>query len=106
MTGQQSRAKREASLMAACLAGMKATGDGSRARPFVVTRISDEYDLIHSLGKTSSQQRLVFADGSHFDVHDLVDGTTIWFDISDIFGRDRTAMSGGESKSLTGDHEN
>lgn len=88
MLRQQARAKREATLMAACLAGIQATGDGSRERPFVVTRVSDEYDLINSLGKKMSEQRLVSGDGGkYFDALDCADGTTVWFDISDILAR-------------------
>ena len=76
------------------LAGMiLQTGDGTRERPYVATRVSDEYDVLHLLEKETKSQALHLDRGSEraLDVHECEDGTEVVFDITDAY-----ALSGAE----------
>ena len=45
--------------MQACLRGLLATGEGTRHRPFRVTFLTDEYDVMRVLGGDVRNQQLV-----------------------------------------------
>jgi hypothetical protein len=66
----------------ACCKGIVATGDGTKRRPYLVTRISDEYDVVRYLGKQPARQALTGIGDRHFDVITCTDGSEIWFDIT------------------------
>jgi hypothetical protein len=70
-----------------CLRGILSTGDGSKEHPYLVLRISDEYDVLSGLGKEKQRQSLVHHEGKPYDVISCRDGSSIWFDISSFFGR-------------------
>ena len=79
-------AKRETDIADKCIAGIRATGDGSEAKPMIVTRVSDEYDVTRSLGKRVSGQGLRIKDGRYFDALMCADKSELWFDITAPFG--------------------
>jgi hypothetical protein len=81
-TGDPARAAREGYLAKACLRGLLQSGDGSRARPYRVTHVADEYDVLDYLAKEVAEQRVVEGDGGAFDVIGCADGSQLWFDIS------------------------
>ncbi|MBF0227700.1 MAG: hypothetical protein HQK76_19810 [Desulfobacterales bacterium] len=67
-----------------CCDGILATGDGSMDNPYIVVRISDEYDILQYLNKHfASQQLLNLSENKHFDKITCEDNTEIWFDITD-----------------------
>ncbi|HUT32332.1 MAG TPA: DUF4919 domain-containing protein [Planctomycetota bacterium] len=80
------KAKSEREAAAKCIQGMLATGDGSADKPYLVTRVTDEYDVLRHLKKAKTTQGLRNKDGKSFDVMSCEDGTEVWFDITVVFG--------------------
>jgi hypothetical protein len=62
------------------------TGDGTVDRPYLVTYVSDESDLLMATGRRGRQQRLVEGDVGCYDVVTCDDGQEVWFDVSDVYG--------------------
>ncbi|MGA2067312.1 MAG: hypothetical protein ABSG86_20240 [Thermoguttaceae bacterium] len=84
--GDPSAAKKEAAAAKSCLAGIMATGDGSAKKPYLVSRVEDEYDVLSSAGKRSTRQGLRMDQGKSYDVIFTSDGGEVHFDVSDVFG--------------------
>lgn len=82
--GDDDDAELERFLFTSCLRGLYATGDGSPARPFLVTYVSDESAVVETLGLRARRQTLIERDGSRFDVVTCYDGSEIWFDVTDL----------------------
>jgi hypothetical protein len=83
----QESAAAERAIASLCLAGILTTGDGSREKPYVVLRVSDEYDVINYTHKQIVGQSL-FQDGEKgYDQLRCEDGSVLWFDITDAFRR-------------------
>ena len=80
--GDKELATRERYLTEACLRAMLASGDGSELRPYPVTHVPDEYDLLEALDKEMARQRQHADEVSLCDVIECTDGSEIWFDIS------------------------
>lgn len=83
---KQEEAKMEAVIYKRCLDGILSTGDGSREHPYLVTRVSDEYDILFALQKDMESQALCEINNHHCDVMTLTDGGEIVFDITDCYG--------------------
>ena len=67
---------------------LEKTGDGTKDSPYIVTRISDERELIrHHLNKQDVSQRLIKDGDKILDVLRLDDGTDLYFDIKTIYNR-------------------
>ncbi len=81
--GEEDRAKGEHTLAIACANAIAQTGDGSRDAPYIVTHVSDEYDVATASGKTVTQQRRETSDGRALDVLLLDDGSALYFDVTD-----------------------
>jgi len=77
-----------------CLRGLLETGEGTEEKPYLVTRVEDEYDMLVHLEKEPAGQGLVSRNGKHFDVMRCTDGTEIWFDVSDAFSSLQRKLSG------------
>ena len=82
----QERAKLEEFIAVACCEGILSTGEGTKSEPYVVVRISDEYDILRYLGRQFRSQALIHDGDSHFDLLEC-DGSELWFDITDAFNR-------------------
>jgi hypothetical protein len=80
--GDEERARMEFLLARAFLDGILLTGDGSEARPYLVSSVTDEYDVLDHLGKSLRQQSLVEKKGRRCDRFECEDGSQIWFDVS------------------------
>jgi hypothetical protein len=78
-----------------CIEGIRATGDGTRDRPWLVLRTSDEYDVLSALGKQLSSQHLVHENERSFDKMACADGSELWFDITDMFAAMARRMNEG-----------
>ncbi|MCA8999591.1 MAG: DUF4919 domain-containing protein [Planctomycetaceae bacterium] len=78
----------------ACLEGILDTGNGTAEAPYLVTRTSDEYDVLEHLEKTFTQQALCEQGNRHFDVLTCGDGSELWFDITEPYSR----LSGQRSR--------
>lgn len=72
----------EQHIQMACISGMLACGDGSEERPWPVTRISDEYDILRALGKESVAAEQFEAGERVLDCHTLGEGEEVWFDVT------------------------
>lgn len=87
-------------LCMACLRGLLATGDGSRRHPYLVTHVSDEYDVASWLGCQVDSQRLAVDGARQYDVLTVEDGREYWFDVSDLLTLPRGANIGGVERRL------
>jgi len=84
--GDRQAFERETAAARSCIAGILAGGDGSAEKPYPVSRVEDEYDVLRSLGKHSTKQALKMDKGKSYDVLFCDDGADIYFDVSDVFG--------------------
>lgn len=67
---------------------LEKTGDGTRDSPYIITRISDERDLIrHHFNKQDVSQSLVRDGNKIMDALTLDDGSQLYFDIKDPYHR-------------------
>jgi hypothetical protein len=67
---------------------LEKTGDGTKEFPYMITRISDERDLVrHHLNKQDVSQNLVKDGDKIMDALTLDDGTQLYFDIKDPYQR-------------------
>lgn len=68
----------------ACLMGLAATGDGSPAKPYLPTYVSDELELLEFLDVgTLISQRVVQRGRQSFDILET-DRGELWFDITEL----------------------
>jgi hypothetical protein len=81
--GRTSDASFEYRLAEALLEGILSTGDGSKAHPYYVTSVVDEYDVLEHLGQELQRQTLVEKDACRYDLLACKDGTQVWFDVTD-----------------------
>lgn len=80
--------KKMAALIAVrCCRGILATGDGTKGKPYIVARPSDEHDVLQYLGKQLSLQALSEEGKRHFDFIRCTDGSEMWFDITDAMNK-------------------
>jgi hypothetical protein len=67
---------------------LERTGDGTKDSPYIITRISDERDLIrHHFNKQDVSQSLVRDGNKIMDVLTLDDGSQLYFNIKDPYQR-------------------
>ena len=85
--GDEERRRMEGAVAYACVQGILSTGDGTKQRPYVVTRTSDEYDVLQFLGKELESQSLLEEEDRHYDQLRCKDGSEMWFDVTDPLGR-------------------
>jgi hypothetical protein len=83
--GRADEMERERAIAIRCAEGILSTGDGSPERPYLVTRTSDEHDVLVVLGLTWGSQTLRRREGKRLDVARSVEGTEVWFDVTEIF---------------------
>ncbi len=79
---QRQKAEEEEAIAAVCLEGILSTGDGSPESPFLVMRVSDEYDVLRHLGRRSVKQAFLQREGRSYDSIQCEDGAVLWFDVS------------------------
>jgi hypothetical protein len=79
-------AELERFLFGTCIDGLLSTGDGTAERPYLVTYVSDESDLLMATGRRGRQQQLVEGDVGCYDAVTCDDGREVWFDVSDVYG--------------------
>lgn len=79
--GDERQALQERSLARAAMVSILTSGDGSRDRPWVVLRISDEYDVMGAMGLSVGAQRVEQPPGRVLDeIIDTDDGHW-WFEL-------------------------
>ena len=71
-------------LFVLCLQGLLATGEGSAAEPYLVSHVTDEYDLLEALELEPAGQSLVEDSGRLCDVLTCSNGREVWFDLTAI----------------------
>jgi len=99
--GEKQRAEKERLALKQCLQGILNSGDGSQKKPYLVTRVSDEYDLLRHLEKASKMQGLRLDGGKSYDVISCTDGSEIWFDITVVFASLQRRMKRPEKEPQT-----
>jgi hypothetical protein len=82
--GDEATAELERFVFQACLEGILATGDGSAEAPYLITYLSDEYDVLTALGLAPRAQSLVDRRGLLCDVVKCVDGAEVWFELGGL----------------------
>ncbi len=82
--GEAEDAEVERWAFSACLQGILATGDGTRHKPYVISQLPDEYDVLKLLGLTCVKQHLVQRGRRSCDVISCHDSSQLWFNISDL----------------------
>lgn len=85
-TGRPDLAARQAGLARAALDSILTTGDGTAHRPWSVLRISDEYDVVDSLGTRPVSQGLLQVGRLALDRIECQDGRTLHFDVTRVAG--------------------
>ncbi|QDU26294.1 hypothetical protein ETAA8_13720 [Anatilimnocola aggregata] len=91
--GESEPAEMERWVFSACLQGILATGDGTRRKPYIVSQLSDEYDVLKLLGLRSEKQQLVQRGRRSCDVLTCHDGSHLWFNVSDLIAVPEEAIS-------------
>lgn len=79
--GRTRAAELERRLARAALVTIFNSGDGSRTRPWIVLRVSDEYDILAALGEKAEVQVPVAASEQLLDRITTDRGRTHWFEI-------------------------
>ncbi|HEY2414565.1 MAG TPA: hypothetical protein VGI40_20125 [Pirellulaceae bacterium] len=74
----------ERCLFVITLQGLLATGDGTKANPYVVCHASDEHDVLDALGREVSRQVVAEYSGRVCDVLRCTDGREVWFDVTEV----------------------
>lgn len=94
--GDKEAERIEGYLATLCAQAILTTGDGSEERPYLVMRVSDEYDVLRFLEKDLASPSLVTKGEKHLDRVTLTGGEVLWFDISDAYQRLHLAPEGGD----------
>lgn len=79
--GDSDQAEFEATLERAALAAIFNSGEGTAERPWRVLMISDEYDALRALGRSSVDQRQLVVGRRLLDYHRTDDGYEAYFDV-------------------------
>ena len=102
--GDEKKARIENSIGAVLMEAILASGDGTKSRPYLVSRITDEYDVLQYLEKSLKRQSLMSNENGTFDVMECTDDTEYWFDISMLFNRlnelSGKPVTGGETGTI------
>lgn len=83
--GRTDEAQRERAIGMRCLEGILSTGDGTLAHPYLVTRTSDEYDVLLSQGQRFQNQALLREGARLVDRITAESGREYYFDVTEIF---------------------
>lgn len=79
--GRSELADLEEDLAGVALETLLASGTGERHRPYVVLRVSDEYDVASRLAFRHTRQAVEVAGSRVLDVFEDADGTSLWFEL-------------------------
>jgi len=82
--GRADDARRHGRLARAARDSILSTGDGSLERPWSVLRISDEYDVVDSLGTRPVSQAVLHEGIRMIDRLDCQDGRALHFDATSV----------------------
>ncbi|WP_126653588.1 DUF4919 domain-containing protein [Chryseobacterium aureum] len=85
---------------------LEKTGNGTKESPYMITRISDERDLVrHHLDKHDVSQRLIREGNKMMDELTLEDGTQLYFDIKAPYQRLAFSFSRKNEKAANKEEE-
>jgi len=85
--GDKEAAGKQDKIAEALIKGILSTGNGTKEKPYLVLRADDEYEILKALKKAPTSQSLQFDGRRKFDVLDCNDDSTIYFDITDFYGK-------------------
>lgn len=83
-SGDQEGAELERFTFQSCLEGILATGDGTADAPYLITYLSDEYDVLCALGLETQSQVMLEQRGMICDVAKCLDGEEVWFELTGV----------------------
>jgi hypothetical protein len=89
--GLPDKAEFERFLALQLVVGIEMTGQGTEKRPFLVTRTSDEHDLLIYRKQTPTMQSVLESAGRRLDRIEVQSGEVFWFDITEIHALMREA---------------
>lgn len=81
--GDSAGAEAEGAIAHLCANGILMTGEGTKDKPWLVLRTSDEYDVLMFIDKKMTRQALIGHNSRKLDRLDCEDGTQAWFDVTD-----------------------
>ena len=79
--GDEKASRRETKFARLAMDTLTSSGAGTQEAPYRVLRVSDEYDVLRYVQRTSVAQRVVVIDGQGYDVHQCSDGSEVWFEL-------------------------
>ena len=94
--GKEREAQAELIIGQKILEGISLTGDGTQENPYVVTRISDEQDLLEYLDEEFESQSLVTNNGRFYDLNTTEWGDEIYIAITVPYPKMQQLMDSGE----------
>jgi hypothetical protein len=75
--------------------GISLTGNGTKKKPYIVTRITDERDMLSYFQEEFVSQRLMHDDNTTFDVIQCKSGRELYFDITTPYTKMQDLMNNG-----------
>lgn len=93
---KENEANSELILAQKIMEGLSLTGDGSKQSPYLVTRISDEKDLLSYFQEQFANQKLINDNGRYFDCITCQSGKDIYFDITTPYLKMQELMDTGK----------
>jgi len=80
--GRIKEAINEKEIAIAIVKGILSTGNGSISSPYIITRVSDERDVLDYLDENLDSQSLIFEKSNHLDLIGCQSGKEIYFNIN------------------------
>lgn len=96
---QEKEAKSELILAQKIMEGISLTGNGTIKMPYIVTRISDQKDMLRYFQEEFKSQNLVNNENKIFDLIQCNSGKEIYFDITTPYLRMQELMNNGKIES-------
>lgn len=93
---KENEAKSELILAQKIMEGLSLTGDGSKQSPYLVTRISDEKDMLSYFQEQFASQSLINDNSRYFDCITCQSGKDIYFDITTPYLKMQELMDTGK----------
>lgn len=99
--GKEKNAQAELILAQKIMESISLTGDGSKEHPYIVTRISDERDMLMYFEESFGSQKLSHNQDRSFDIISCKSGKDIWFDITTPYSAMKAKLNKGIAEKKT-----
>lgn len=96
---KEKEAQSELILAQKIMEGISLTGNGTKEMPYIVTRVSDEKDMLRYFQEEFKSQSLIKNENKIFDLIQCQSGREIYFDITTPYLRMQELMNNGKIES-------